>query len=868
MTATDLSMPIAADAKPASQSTLSLAWRFALREMRGGLRGFYVFLACIALGVAAIAGVNSVALSITGGIASEGKAILGGDLAFSLVHREASENESAFIDGLGKVSQVATLRAMARKSDGSDQTLIEIKAVDANYPLEGSLITEPSAGSTSLAAQNTEITVDPLLLDRLELKVGDKVKIGSQEFLIGSTIGNEPDRVGDGFAVGPKVLMSIADLRQSGLVQLGSLVRWRYRVAMNDTSEAALKAAIETARDDFPNAGWRVQSRSNAAPALARNIERFSQFLTLVGLTALIVGGVGVANAVRAFMNTKQHIIATFKCLGAPANLIFQTYLIQILLLTSIGVVVGLVLGMLMPVVAKLALAGIIPVSGGGTIFPMALLMAVVYGFLTALAFTLWPLGRARDVPATALFRQISRGLSGAPARVFVLATGLIVLVLTVLAVTQAADSRVAGVFVAGIAFSFVLLRAVAQFIEWLARKAPQVRSTPLRLAIGNIHRPGALTPSVVLSLGLGLALLVALAMIDGNLRRQVSGNLPERAPDFFFVDIQNAELDRFKQIVTTKDPDGDLQSVPMLRGRITALNGVSTTELKITGEGAWVLRGDRGITYSAQKPENSSLESGKWWAEDYSGSPLVSFTAEEAGELGLKVGDTVTVNVLGRTFTAEIANLRNVEWESMSINFVMVFSPNTFAGAPHSHLATLRMTRPEGGSRNSDPVIPDSDMLKLVTQSFPTVTSVRVRDAASTVNELISQLATAIRAAASVALVASILVLGGALAAGNESRTHDAVVLKTLGATRKTLIGAFATEYFLLGLATAIFALFAGGLASWFVIDQIMGFEARFMPEVAVFTIVTALVFTVGFGLAGTWRVLGQKAAPILRDL
>ena len=396
--------------------------------------------------------------------------------------------------------------------------------------------------------------------------------------------------------------------------------------------------------------------------------------------------------------------------------------------------------------------------------------------------------------------------------------------------------------------------------IAWLARRSPRVSSPALRLAIGNIHRPGALTPSVVLSLGLGLALLVTLTLIDGNLRQQLTGRMNEGAPNFFFVDIQSAEVDAFRDLIHTQSPNGKLVEVPMLRGRILAFNGQDVTKMNVPAAGRWVLNGDRGITYEESLPENSALTEGQWWGKDYSGEPLVSFSAEEAHELGLKIGDTVTVNVLGRNITAKIANLRRVEWESLSINFVMVFSPNTFRGAPHAWLATLT----DPASTETE----DAAILKSVTNAYPTITSVRVKDAIDIVNQLVGELATAIRAAASVALIASVLVLAGALAAGNRARTHDAVVLKTLGATRTMLIRAFSYEYLILGIATAIFALLAGGVAAWFIVSRIMRLPSTFMPDVAGLTLVTALVLTVGIGLIGTWRILGQKAAPVLREL
>lgn len=841
---------------------LPLALRLALREMRGGLRGFYIFLACIALGTAAIAGVNSVSAAITQAIGTQGQTLLAGDVRFELTNRFATPEEMAYFESLGDVSLSTGLRSMARLADGSDQALVEARGVDGLYPLYGTLETAPEKPAAELFAKTGEAygaVVAPLLLDRLGLAVGDEILLGTARLKVTATLVREPDAVSEGFGFAPRLLLSEEALRATGLVQTGSLVKNAYRIRLADPALplAGIRAAAGKA---FPSAGWSIRTADAAAPSLTANITRFSQFLTLVGLTALIVGGVGVANAVRAYLDSKRSVIATFKCLGAPASLVALVYLAQIALIAAAGILIGLVAGALMPMVAMRFLDGILPVPAEAALYPSALVLAAVFGLLTALAFAVLPLGHARAVPATALFREQGFEARGLPGWPYLLGAGLLLAALAGLAVLTAYDRRIALVFLGAIAFSFVVLRAVAWLITVLARRSPRVNSPALRLAVGNIHRPGALTSSVVLSLGLGLALLVTLTLIDGNLRRELTGSLPERAPNFFFVDIQGSELDGFRSVLKANLPEGKVVEVPMLRGRVMELNGVDVARVTVPPEGQWVLRGDRGITYAKNLPENSTLSEGAWWPADYSGEPLVSFSAEEGKELGLKLGDTVTVNVLGRNITARIANFRTVEWESLSINFVMVFSPNTFAGAPHAWLATVI----DPGATAAE----EAATLKAVTNAYPTVTSVRVKDALDVIDELVGQLATAIRAAAAVALIASILVLAGALAAGNRARVHDAVVLKTLGATRSTLIRAFSYEYLMLGLATAVFALVAGGAAAWFVVSRIMKLPSAFLPDVAVTTVLIALVLTVGIGLAGTWRILGQKAAPVLREL
>ncbi|WP_269585096.1 ABC transporter permease [Roseibium sp. Sym1] len=850
----------------AGQQTFRLATRFAFRELRGGLKGFYIFIACIALGVAAIAGVTSVSRALTEGISREGQAILGGDLSFRLIHREADPAKLAYLEDLGSVSRVATMRAMARLPEAGEQALVELKAVDGAYPLYGTIGLTGGEPLEDALAQTDGIwgaVADPALLARLDLNVGDTVSLGRGTVRITDTIAAEPDKLAGGMEFGPRLMVSDAALPETGLVQPGSLVRWHYRVRLDPAPRLeALERIVEEARTAQPDAGWRIRSRANASPGLQRSIDRFAQFLTLVGLTALVVGGVGVANAIRAYLETKREVIASFKCMGATGDFVFKVYLVQMLILALIGIAIGLVAGALIPFAAGAALESVLPVKLAAGIYPNELALGLLYGLLTALAFALWPLGRAHDVPPTALFRDIVTGGTKLPRKRYLFATAVTVGLLAAIAVTLAHDTRMAGIYIAASAGAFVLLVLVARLIMAVARRLPTVRSTELRLAIANIHRPGALTPSVVLSLGLGLSLLVALALIDGNLRRELTATIADKAPSFFFVDIQSHERDAFEALLTAEAPDGNLQSVPMLRGRIVSLNDIPSEEFEPAREGSdWVLRGDRGITYDASLPKNSKLVEGDWWPQDYSGVPLVSFDAEAATDLGLKIGDRITVNVLGREITAEIANLRDVEWQSLAINFVMVFSPNTFAGAPHAHLMTL-------GWAEDVPAETELALLKTVSNTYPTVTAVRVKDAITQVNDLVAQLAWAIRGASSITLIASVLVLAGALAAGHRSRIYDAVILKTLGATRTRLILAYGLEYAILGLATALFALVAGGIAAWYVITQIMDGSFVLMPVTAAGAALVALVLTVGFGLIGTWRILGEKPAPVLRNL
>ncbi len=456
--------------------------------------------------------------------------------------------------------------------------------------------------------------------------------------------------------------------------------------------------------------------------------------------------------------------------------------------------------------------------------------------------------------------RRSSRCESRARLR-YTLATLAAAAALVVAALTLSGDRTLAVIYLGATAAAFVLLRLVALAIMFLARKAPRARDFALRLAIGNIHRPGALTPSIVLSLGLGLALLVALALIDGNIRGALKAGGSGPAPSFFFLDVPSAKAADFAQFVTAQAPDGKLNLVPMLRGRIIKLKGLSTDLARPKESAAWALRGDRGITFADAPPAGSTLLEGQWWPRDYAGAPLISLESEVADGLGLEIGDEIAVNVLGRVITGTVANIRKVNWRTIGINFVLVFSPNAFAGAPYHDLATL--TFPQGGDAARE-----ARLLRATAAAFPAVTSLRVKDALEAASALVAQLAAAIRGASSVALLASILVLGGAAAAGRQARIHDAVVLKTLGATRGRLLAVLIYEYGLVGCATALFGVAAGAAAAYGVTRNVMDLDFTFYWGPALGAAGAALLFTVCLGLIGTWRVLGRKPAPYLRDL
>jgi putative ABC transport system permease protein len=837
---------------------MRLAVSLARRELRGGLAGFRIFLACLALGVAAIAAVQSVAAGIRDGLRRDGQAILGGDLSVRTLYTPATAEQVAFFRERGEVSVAAEMRSMARNAAGAS-TLVELKVVDPLYPLYGTIALE---GGLALEAALAErggtfgAVAEEAILARLGLAVGDRVRVGEAEFELRALIAREPDRAAGGaFVLGPRLMIAEAAVASTGLMQPGSMITWNYRVRLPEGADAA--ATAEAIGERFPGAGWRVRDFTNASPSLERTIDRLALFLTLVGLTALLVGGVGVGNAVKSHLDGRIATIATLKCLGAGGRLVFQTYLVQIMALAAVGIAGGLLIGAAVPFAARGLLASLLPVPIHAGIYPSALAIAAAFGALTALAFSLWPLARAREVPAGSLFRDVVAPIAARPRPVFIAATAAAALALAGLAVASAEERWFASWFVLGSAAAILAFRLAAWGIIAAARRIGRPRRPGLRLAIANLHRPGAPTPDVVLSLGLGLTVLVTIALVEGNMSRQVRETLPADAPSYFFIDIQPSQREAFNAALAAIDGVFDLEEVPSLRGRIVRVNGRPAEEALVSDEFGWLLRGDRGVTYSAVQRPGHDVVAGAWWPADYAGPPLISVYEEIAEAFGIGIGDTLTVNVLGRDIDAQIASIRAIDWESLELNFTMVFSPVPLSAAPHTLMATVHTATDAA----------EEAVIARVAADFPNVTAIRVKEALETVNGIVRQVATAVTGIAGVTLVAGTLVLAGAIAAGHRRRVYESVVLKVLGATRAAVLRAFAIEYGLLGLVTAGLAAIVGTIAAWAVITQVMEVDWVFIPQAVAATAALSAAVTIGFGFVGTWRALGQKAAPLLRN-
>ncbi|MEJ6390495.1 ABC transporter permease [Gymnodinialimonas ulvae] len=834
-----------------------LAWRIARRELRGGLTGFRVFLACLALGVGAIAAVGSVRVSIEEGMAREGAVILGGDAEMSFTYRFADAQERAFMDGVAlAVSETVDFRSMVVVDrDPVERGLTQVRGVDDAWPLYGEAgLDPPMSMAEALALRDLPGAVmAPLLMDRLALEIGDTFSLGTQAFELRAALTDEPDGAASGFGLGPRTIVSLEGLEGAGLLQPGTLFESQYRLALPDGADLA---ALEQEAQAFEASGARWRDARNGAPGIAEFIERIGAFLVLVGLAGLAVGGVGIAAAVRAYLDRKTATIATLKTVGAESRTIFAAYFMQVGLLTLVGIVLGLSLGALAPIALGPLIEAQLPVPVAISVYPAPLAEAALYGILTALIFTLWPLARTERVRAAALFRDATAPAKGWPRWpyllvILALAGGLVWAAVAFSGVPTLALGTAGGIFAA-----LLVLSLAAMLIRMLSRVLARSRlvrgRSTLRTTLGAIGGPSSETTSVVLSLGLGLSVLATIGQIDTNLRSAIQQNLPEVAPSYFFVDIQPDQLDPFLARVEGDPQVSRVETAPMLRGVITQINGTRARD--VAGD-HWVIQGDRGVTYMAGAPPAGEIVDGAWWPEGYAGPPRVAFAAEEALEIGIGVGDTITVNILGRDIEAEIVALRDVSFENAGIGFILTMNEAALAGAPHTHIATVYAEEAA-----------EAQILRDVAGAAPNITAIRVRDALDQVAQALRSIASATSYAALATLLTGFIVLVGAAAVGERGRVFEAAVLKTLGASRGMILRSFALRAALMGAAAGLVAIFAGAVGGWAMMTFVMDTDYVFEPYSAAAIVVGGAITTLLAGLAFAIRPLNVRPARILR--
>ena len=834
--------------------------RIAYRDLRRGHRGFWIFLSCLALGVAAITAVMTMSASLVNGIAKDGRILLGGEIAIGQQFHDLTDEQRLHIEEYSEtITRFVEMRTLLRSEDVRRSVLVSLKAIDDNYPIYGEFDVRGGANVSDLIGREGDTwgaVVDPVLIESGRVSVGEQVFFGNATFTVSGVIENEPDRIGStgSFGFWPRVIISDEAVEDAGLLVEGSRIYFDYRIKLKETIDPhVLRARLS---EQFPYLD--VRDFTNASPNLAEVIERIGVLLALAGLTTLLIGGVGVSNAIRAYMDTRLSTIAILKCVGAPQRLVFRIYLVQILLLSGVGIALGMAFGIAATLMSGTIIENLYSVPIAFSLSFTIAAIIITYGMLTAILFTLWPLACALNTMPSALFRNAVNAEKRTASWLYGVISVLLAVVLAVIVIMTAYETRFAIWFVICVSAAWVAFRLVGLIITQMAKKFGFRHLPALRLAIANLHRPGSATSDIVLAIGLGLSVLVATAMVSANMDEQINNLIPHNAPTFFFLGIQSEQLNEFEDLVNAADGVSDLNILPYIPGRIMQIKGMNPLDALVDEDSRWLVDddGERIFSYTANPLEGSEMIKGDWWDPEYSGPPLLSIHRDVAEGFDVDIGDTITMNILGREISGTVHNVRDLEWRSMRLNFAIMLSPYPLNTIPHSSVGTVRAL----------PEI-DYELQENVASRYTNITVIRIKDALDRVSNLMAQARTVASSISVVTVLAGILVLAGIVISENRRRAYESVLLKTIGASRRYVLTAFSFEYLLQGVITATVAVLFGTVASWAVVSGLMGWDWHLIPLPALNTAILGLVISLVLGMLGILRALRHRPLTYLRD-
>jgi len=833
----------------------TFALRMAWRETRAAWRHFTYFSICIALGVAALVGVGLFAANMDRAIQREARSLMAADVELRTTRPLTAEAE-AVLRGFGGrgIARMHLGERVAMAAVRTGTQLVELKAVEPGYPFYGKLRAEPEQALATLFAGNNVLAEETLLI-RLDLNVGDTLKIGRAEFRIAGLLKKEPDRAAGAFSFGPRVLMSQQGLAATQLIQPGSRVTHRHLLKLPEAvSPRAVQAELSAT---FPDKTVRVSTYQEAQPMLRRFLRQLTMYLGLVGLIALMVGGIGVASSVRAFLNEKLETIAVLKAVGAESRTILLVYLTQTLLLGLLGSLAGAALGAGLQIFLPPLMKTWLPIELKFRFALLPFVRGVAMGLLTTILFALWPLLEVRHVRPNLIFRRdVTEEPSGSAGRSAWIASGLLALALAGLALWQAGSWRAAGLFIGALIAALGLLQGAAWMVARLARRLPRWKPLAWRQGLANLYRPGSQVKTILVSVGVGVMVILAIHLVERNILWEIGENIPTDAPSFFFIDIQPDQQDAFARLLAERG-HAEARLTPLVRSRLWALNGQPIgRENYEEREHGWYFTREYVLTFLKDLPKDNVVTKGDWWnAVEPSRAPRVSVEEEAARRLGLDIGSTVEFDIQGAKVSGKVVSIRKVEWGNMSTNFYFIFEPGALDGAPMTYVATARIDPKE-----------EVPLQRTVIAAFPNVSAISIRDVLDSVARVVDRISLVIRFMAGLSILAGAIVLAGALAATRFRRIYEAMILKAVGATRRAIAQTFAVEYALLGAAAGVIGTGLAVALAWGVGHWILDVKWLFQPEALAWGVGGTIIGTILVGLLSTYRILGQKPLPVLR--
>ncbi|MCH8208469.1 MAG: FtsX-like permease family protein [Nitrospinae bacterium] len=855
-----------------SQLSPGQIFALALAEFRGAGRRFLFFVICLAIGVGAVMTVKSFSTLLENAIQRESKSLLAADIAL----KSSWEYDPKDIEFIKKTLppdtrylHIKELHAMARFSSAEDpdkgfyrSLLVELKSVPTTppfYPLYGKLKTAPSGTLPQLLGEHGAL-VEPNFLIKTKLKIGDTFMLGDVATKINGVIESEPDRISRAFSIGPRVLVSADTLEKANLISPGSRVKNRILIGLPEDTDLAKTA--EAVRTGIADKSVNVRTYKEMQSSLTRSVENVGKFLGSVGVIALFMGGIGVAMIVRTFMTQKLDTIATMNCLGATSKTVFKVYLLQALMLGLAGSLLGVAVGYAMQFLLPAKLSDLLNLSVKPEFYWVPALQSLALGLFTTLLFTLWPLIRAVKTRPLRIFRHIADEEElGTGTRKERLIMGTVFsLGLALIIYWQAGTLKRAAVFLVALVVSILILRGLTLAILKCIRKLPPSRLMTRRYGLANLYRPNNQAGSIITTLGLGIMLVLSVRLVQMDVIDMLNKNTEMKPPNYFFIDIQKDQIEKFEQVLDKTVPEAKWEMTPLVRSRFHAIDGrtVDQWQFKNTHREEWFINREFVLTYMATPPEkNNEVIAGKWWTPEEAKIPQVSLEEDAAARLGAKIGSLLTMDIQGIKVKVPVTSIRRVNWRNVRTNFYMIFSPGGLEGAPVTFVSSVH--------------VPEEKELALqeaVVNALPNVTALSTRDIVNTVENVVGKMLTLVDFMSAFTIIAGLFILSGAVASTKFRRLKEAAILKTLGAKRKVVASILSYEYAALGTIAGLIGVLLSMAFSWAVVEYAIEaqWHARFAP--LLWTLVLAVILTLVTGILSSLDVLTKKPIQTLRKI
>ena len=869
---------------------MTFVLRMAGREIRASWKRLLFFFICIAIGVGSIVALRSVIQSVRGALSGEARALLASDAMVTsnrpwtepVLEKLTAEESQGRIVARSQAVEVPTMVRLPG-GQGTATRMVELRAVEDDFPFYGQLTLQGQPYSHAVL-QGRGVVVRPELLAQFGLQVGDTLQIGTQEFEIRGVIASEPGRRLGAFTLGPRVFIDLADLESTGLLTFGS--RASYQMLLRVPDEA-LEPLVADIRDAFANEFVGVRHYRRSEDQIGENLTRAENYLSLVGLVVLILGGIGISSVTRVFVQQKLRSIAILKCVGSTSSQVLAVYMTQVLLLGFAGSVLGVALAALViaaiPSFVGPDLTAMLPVDYGLT--RGAVLHGLAVGMLVSILFSIVPLLEVRHVKPSLLLRQESGSRAGFDSLKWGV-TAAVAAALVAVASWQAGSVEVGLLLCAGfVATAFVLHLAGLALVR-AVQPLRYSRSFALRQAVLHITRPGNQTRVILLAVGLGTFFILGVRSLQANLLRDFAVQVGPDAPDMFLIDIQSEQRDRVASFLDNANGAAPApRLMPVLRARVVGVEGqdVALESYEEVRRGRGLSR-EYTVTYRSHLEDNEEVIDGEWWGEEpLTGEPEVSVEesivdrvifdrdavrrAESEGrridreafsQNTIKVGDRMRFDVLGRIVTARVTSVRRVDWQDFRAGgFMFVFRPGTFEGAPHTFISSLQAP--------ADPQARSRMQASLVAQ-FPNISVLDLREILQTVQEIVSNVTLAVTVVGGLVLLSGALILIGAVSMTKFKRVYEAAILKTLGASSRLIATMLVMEYGVLGaIAGTVGALGAIAL-SWAVARFALELPWEPTPFITIGGIVATALFVAAVGVLASLDVLRHKPLSTLR--